>query len=271
MPTRPVNKDDALEDFVAREITLNSVTKVVHVSGTGPAVIVMTEMPGISPHVARFSRWVRDAGFTVYMPSLFGRDGALVSAEEGVAVMQRACVSAEFRAFAANESSPVTAWLRALARHAHDERGGPGVGAIGMCFTGNFALSMMLEPAMLAPVVSQPSLPLNDPAGMAMAPDELTAVRERLEREDLTVMAYRFAGDKFCKAQCFAAFSEALGDRFVARVLPDSAANTDLPPFFATHVTTPHSVVTAHLIDEAGQPTIAARDEILSFFKHRLT
>lgn len=270
MQTRPVNKDDALEDFVTREIALNGVSKVVYVSGSGPGVIVMTEMPGISPHVARFSRWVRDTGFTVYMPSLFGRDGALVSAEEGVAVMQRACVSAEFRAFAANESSPVTVWLRALARQAHEECGGPGVGAIGMCFTGNFALSMMLEPAMLAPVVSQPSLPLNDPAGMAMAPDELAAVRERLEREDLTVMAYRFAGDKFCKAQRFAAFSEALGDRFVTRVLPDSVANTDLPPFFATHVTTPHSVVTAHLIDEAGQPTIAARDEILSFFKQRL-
>jgi dienelactone hydrolase len=271
MPTRPVTKDDALEDFIVREITLNGIAKRVFVSGSGPAVIVMTEMPGISPHVARFSRWVRDAGFTVYMPSLFGRDGALVSAEEGVAVMQRACVSAEFRAFAANESSPVTVWLRALAKFAHEECGGLGVGAIGMCFTGNFALSMMLEPAMLAPVVSQPSLPLNDPAGMAMAPEELAAVRQRLEKEDLTVMAYRFAGDKFCKAQRFAAFSEALGDRFVARVLPDSAANTDLPPFFATHVTTPHSVVTAHLIDEAGQPTIAARDEILSFFKQRLT
>ncbi len=270
MLTRPVDRDDSLEDFVAREITLNNITKRVFVSGHGPAVIVMTEMPGISPHVARFSRWVRDAGFTVYMPSLFGRDGALVSAEEGVTVMQRACVSAEFRAFAANESSPVTVWLRALAKFAHEECGGPGVGAIGMCFTGNFALSMMLEPAMLAPVVSQPSLPLNDPAGMAMAPEELATVRERLEREDLTVMAYRFAGDKFCKAQRFAAFSEALGDRFVARVLPDSAANADLPPFFATHVTTPHSVVTAHLIDEAGQPTIAARDEILAFFKHRL-
>lgn len=270
MLTRPVDRDDSLEDFGAREITLNGITKRVFVSGRGPAVIVMTEMPGISPHVARFSRWVRDAGFTVYMPSLFGRDGALVSAEEGVTVMQRACVSAEFRAFAANESSPVTVWLRALAKFAHEECGGPGVGAIGMCFTGNFALSMMLEPAMLAPVVSQPSLPLNDPAGMAMAPEELATVRERLEREDLTVMAYRFAGDKFCKAQRFAAFSEALGDRFVARVLPDSAANTDLPPFFATHVTTPHSVVTAHLIDEAGQPTIAARDEILAFFKHRL-
>ena len=67
-----------------------------------------------------------------------------------------------------------------------------------MCFTGNFALTMMLEPAMLAPVLSQPSLPLDDPAGLEIAPEELAAVRERLERDDLTVMAYRFEGDQFC-------------------------------------------------------------------------
>jgi dienelactone hydrolase len=211
-----------------------------------------------------------DAGFTVYMPSLFGRDGAVPGVEEGTAIFQRACVSAEFRALAVNESSPVTLWLRSLARQAHGECGGPGVGAIGMCFTGNFALTMMLESSMLAPVLSQPSLPLDDPGGIEMAPEELLAVRERLEREDLTVMAYRFKGDRFCKAQRFAAYSEALGERFIPRVLPDSAANPDSPPFFSQVVASPHSVVTAHLIDEAGQPTIAARDEILSFFAQRL-
>lgn len=270
MRNRSMKQDDPLEDFRAREITLDGVTKWVHVAGVGPAVIVMAEMPGISPHVARFARWVRDAGFTVFMPSLFGRDGAVPDAEEGAAVFQRACVSAEFRAFAANESSPVTKWLRSLARFAHEECGGPGVGAIGMCFTGNFALTMMLEASMLAPVLSQPSLPLNNPAGIEIAPDEVKAVRERLERDDLTVMAYRFEGDKFCMAQRFEAYREALGDRFIGRVLADSAANTDLAPFFERFVTTPHSVVTAHLIDEIGQPTIAARDEILGFFKQRL-
>jgi dienelactone hydrolase len=262
--------DDPLGDFEPRTITLDGVAKVVHITGSGPAVIVLAEMPGISPHVARFARWVRDAGFTVYMPSLFGRDGAVPGVEEGVAVFQRACVSAEFRAFAANKSSPVTSWLRALARLAHEQCGGPGVGAIGMCFTGNFALTMMLEPAMLAPVLSQPSLPLDDPAGIEIAPEELAAVRERLQREDLTVMAYRFAGDRYCKAQRFAAYSEALGERFVGRVLPDSAAHPEPPPFFEQVVASPHSVVTAHLIDEVGQPTIAARDEILAFFTQRL-
>jgi dienelactone hydrolase len=267
---RKLTEDDPLDDFDHREITLDGVTKVVHVAGAGPAVIVMTEMPGISPHVARFSRWVRDAGFSVYMPSLFGRDGAVARVKDGATVFQRACMSAEFRALAAQQSSPVTVWLRALARLAHTECGGPGVGAIGMCFTGNFALTMMLEPALLAPVLSQPSLPLDDPAGIESAPEELAAVRARLEREDLTVLAYRFKGDRFCRAQRFAAYSEALGERFVARVLPDSAANPETAPFFEKVVASPHSVVTAHLIDEAGQPTIAARDEILAFFTQRL-
>jgi dienelactone hydrolase len=265
-----VSFDDTLVDFDRRQITLDGVSKPVHVSGVGPAVIVMAEMPGISPHVARFARWVRDARFSVYMPSLFGRDGAYPTVDEGVETFKAACVSAEFLAFASNESSPVTLWLRALARLAHEECGGPGVGAIGMCFTGNFALTMMLEPAVLAPVLCQPSLPLNDPAGIEISATEIAAVKTRLDQDDLTVMAYRFAGDRFCTAQRFDAYLAALGDRFISHVLPDSAANIELPPFFETVVASPHSVVTAHLIDEAGQPTIQARDQILNFFETRL-
>ncbi|MDB4931778.1 MAG: hypothetical protein JWM10_4262 [Myxococcaceae bacterium] len=267
---RASTQDDPLDDFERRVETFDGAAKTVYVGGDGPAVVVLAEMPGISPQVARFARWVRDAGFAVYLPSLFGRDGAYPRADEGRAVLQRACVSAEFRAFAADESSPVTRWLRALARRAHDERGGPGVGAIGMCFTGNFALAMMLERAVLAPVVCQPSLPFGHPAAIGLAPDEAAAVRERLVREDLTVLAYRFEGDRHCPAERFAAYASALGERFVARVLPASAANPDPPPFSAEVVGCPHSVVTAHLVDAAGEPTIAARDEIIAFFGRRL-
>ena len=121
-----------------------------------------------------------------------------------------------------------------------------------------------------APVLSQPSLPFDDPAGLHIAPAELDAVRQRLERDDLTVLAYRFEGDRFCTAQRFAAYARALGDRFVGRVLPDDAANRDTPPFFERLVACPHSVVTVHLIDEAGQPTAAARVEILAFFTQQL-
>ena len=143
----------------------------------------------------------------------------------------------------------------------------------GMCFTGNFALSMMLEKAVLAPVLSQPSLPLDEPAGMHIAPEELARVRQRLEDEDLTVLAYRFKGDSFCRAERFAAYQRALGERFLARELPDSAAGpkAERPDdFFLRYVPTPHSVLTVHLVDEEREPTAAARDEILAFFRRRL-
>lgn len=270
MANQSMKAKNCLEDFLPREISFNGISKVVYVMGHGPAIIVMPEMPGISPQIARFCRWVRDAGFTVYLPSLFGTDGDVPTAEEGLAVLKRACVSAEFRALTANQTSPVTVWLRALAKFAHEECGGPGIGAIGMCFTGNFALTMMLEPAMLAPVLSQPSLPMNEPDGLEISPDDLTAVKNRLDRENLTVLAYRFQGDKFCTAQRFAAYSNALGDRIITKVLPDNAAHPSPPPFFEKVVGCPHSVVTAHLIDEAGQPTTQARDEILAFFAQRL-
>lgn len=262
--------DDPLDDFVTRAVDLAGAERAVHVSGEGPAVIVMAEMPGISPDVARFARWVRDAGFTVYMPSLFGRDGAYPEVEAGVAVLSRACLGTEFRALAANESSPVTEWLRALARLAHAQSGGRGVGAIGMCFTGSFALSMVLEPAVLAPVLCQPALPLGQPDALHGSPEELARIRRRLEREDLTVRAYRFDGDRYCTERRFAAYAAALGERFVATVLPSCSANPAPPPFFAKVVGCPHSVVTAHLVDRAGEPTMAARDQIIAFLVERL-
>jgi hypothetical protein len=76
---------------------------------------------------------------------------------------------------------------------------------------------------------------------------------------------------KICGAERLSAYAAALGERFDGRTLPDSAANPDVAPFFARHVPYPHCVVTQHLIDAAGQPTIAARDEILAFFARRLS
>ncbi len=256
-------RTDDLADFERRDVTLDGKTKLVFVAGSGPAVIVMSEMPGIYWGVADFARMVRDAGFTVWMPQLFGTPGHAPSMGYGLRSMVMGCISREFRAFAANESSPVTQWLRALAAHAHKLSGGKGVGAIGMCFTGNFALSMMLEPAMLAPVLSQPSLPIGRAGGMHISPTELEQVKKRLDREDLTVKAYRFEGDPFCKAARFDEYQRALGDRFDARVLPDESARKGTPM-------KPHSVVTLHLINRPGEPTRACVDEILAFFAQRL-
>jgi dienelactone hydrolase len=263
--------DDAITDFSRREVDIDGVVKTVYVTGSGPAVVLMPEMPGISPDVLRLARWVRDAGFTVYVPSLFGIDGAYPTVQGGQEVVRRACVSAEFRAFAKGGTSPVTVWLRGLARQAHAECGGPGVGAIGLCFTGNFALTMALEPAVVAPVVNHPSLPLDDPAGLEISDEDARAVRDRIARDGLTVLAYRFDDDRWCTGQRFAAYQALLGDAFDGRVLPGSFANTESPPFFRDVVGSPHSVVTAHLVDEEGHPTLRARDEILAFLTDRLS
>ncbi|MCT2591546.1 dienelactone hydrolase family protein [Streptomyces sp. N2-109] len=262
--------DDAITDFSRRLTDVDGVVKTVYTAGSGPAVVVMPEMPGISPDVLRLARWVRDAGFTVYVPSLFGTDGAYPTTENGKEVARRACVSAEFRAFAGGGTSPVTAWLRGLARQAHAECGGPGVGALGLCFTGNFALTMAMEPAVIAPVVNHPSLPLDDPAGLEISEEDARTVRDRIARDGLKVLGYRFDGDRWCTGRRFAAYQALLGDAFDGRVLPGRSAHADPPPFFRDVVGTPHSVVTAHLVDEEGHPTLRAKDEILAFLTARL-
>lgn len=254
---------DGLSDFESVSITLLDQTKQVYKAGSGPAVIVMAEMPGIYGLVVEFARKVRDAGFTVWMPHLFGEVGRSPTMGYLLKSMAKTCISREFAVFSANESSPVVDWLKALSAHVHPLCGGKGVGAIGMCFTGNFALSMMVEPSMLAPVLSQPSLPLFQKGGMHISPVDLRCVKDRLDNEDLTVLAYRFEGDGFCRSERFADYTAALGDRFHGSVLPDESASKESGA-------PPHSVVTRHLIDEEGEPTRAAVDEILAFYQQRL-
>jgi dienelactone hydrolase len=255
---------DRLADFTARQIAFGGDVRRVFVAGEGPGVLVMSELPGITPEVGRFARYVRDAGFTVYMPDLFGVPGKPFDNGYMLVSALKICISKEFCLFSSgDQTSPIVNWLRDLAALAHKECGGRGVGAVGMCLTGNFALAMMLEPAMLAPVLAQPSLPVNDAAGLHISPQDLQAVADRLQREDLTVLAYRFAGDRLCPAARFDALSAALGSRLQARTLPDEAAKQGAP-------VKPHSVLTIHLIDEPGEPTRAALDEILTFFAKRL-
>ena len=264
MPNKKIEiRYDDLDDFRVEPMTFEGKEKRVYVSGQGPAVIVMAEMPGIYEYVARFARYVRDAGFRVYMPDLFGTAGKPPEAMDFVKTFAKTCISREFRAFASNKSSPVVDWLRALARSAYEESGGRGVGAIGMCFTGNFAFNLMLEPSVLAPVMCQPSLPIGKAGGMHIASSELKCIKERLDQEDLSVLAYRFEGDRLCRSERFSDYEKALGDRFVAKVLPDEAAREETGM-------SPHSVVTMHLVDEEGEPTKDSVNEILEFYKHRL-
>jgi dienelactone hydrolase len=255
---------DRLEDFERRKVRFEGRARDVFVSGDGPGVIIIHEIPGITPEVARFARWVRDAGFKVFLPSLLGAPGKPNGPGYVLQSSFRACIAREFKLWAKDETSPIVDWLKHLAKQVHEECGGPGVGALGMCLTGNFALAMMVEPAMRAPVMCQPSLPINDPGGLGMAPADVAAVRTRLEREDLSVRAYRFAGDRLCRAARFEALSAALGKGFVGEALPDEAMKPD------TFMSNPHGVVTTHLVDAAGAPTRKKVDEIIAFFRERL-
>ena len=186
--------------------------------GSGPGVIVIHEVPGITPAVTAFADDVVARGATVVMPDLLGTPGRAVSPAYLAASSLRMCVAREFTAFAAGRTSPIVAWLRALARAAHRELGGPGVGAVGMCFSGGFALGMMVDDVTVAPVLSQPSLPLalgDDRAGdLGLAHDDLMTVAARA-REGCDVLGLRFRDDPFVGRR-FDTLRELLGERFIA-------------------------------------------------------
>lgn len=258
---------DRLDDFHIEQLTFGSMTHDVYRSGTGPAVIVMAEIPGITPKVADFARRVRELGCTVWMPVLFGTPGRPASGRAIASSMAKGCVSKEFAAFATGRTAPVSLWLRALARHAFAECGGPGVGAIGMCFTGGFALGMMVDPVVIAPVLSQPSLPLpvskKARASVHLSPGDLEAVRARAA-DGVCVMGMRFTEDRAVPAERFAALRALLGESFIGVEIDSSSDNEWGIPKGA------HSVVTEHLVDTPGHPTQAALDQVLEFFRTRL-
>ncbi|MEM7409835.1 MAG: dienelactone hydrolase family protein [Myxococcota bacterium] len=242
-------------------------TRTVYRRGTGAAVVVMHEVPGITPEVEGFATRVADAGFTVYLPHLFGTPEKAFSGSYAAGQMLRACVSREFSVLARGASSPITDWLRALCRSAHAECGGPGVGAIGMCLTGNFALTLMVDASVMAPVLSQPSLPLPVSAAhreaLHLSDDDLARVRERA-KGGCGVLGLRFTSDPLCPPERFERLRQELGDGFEGIEIDSSSGNAH------GIARTAHSVVTTDLVDEAGHPTRAALDRVLGFFEERL-
>jgi dienelactone hydrolase len=257
----------SLDEFERTSFTADGKTRAVFRKGTGPAVIVIAEMPGISPQVLGFAARVAAIGCTAVVPHLFGNPGADATGLDSVRAIVPACISREFATFATGKTSPIVKWLRALAADEHARCGGPGVGAVGMCFTGGFALAMATDERLLAPVLSQPSLPFGLTAkhkrSIDISPEDLGVVKQRCAAEGLQVLGLRFKSDRFVPAERFDFLREQLGDAFVAVELEDDAANPDAQM-------APHSVLTHHLIDEPGQPTRAALDQVLDLFRTKL-
>lgn len=230
-------------------------------------MVVISEVPGITPLVAAFGRRVADQGLTAVLPHLFGVPGGSASVGAVVKTMVPVCVSREFTLLATGRTSPVTVWLRALAAAEHERCGGPGVGAVGMCLTGGFALAMMVDDTVVAPVLSQPSLPLpltKARAGeLGISDEDLARVKERVAA-GTTVLGLRFTDDPVCRPARFDRLRRELGDGFVAVELDSSPGNPHGHPKQA------HSVLTEHLDDREGTPTRAALDQVLAFFTDRL-
>jgi dienelactone hydrolase len=256
-----------LPGFEESSFSYEGVARPVFRRGSGPAVVVMHEVPGITPPVTRFTTRVADAGFSVFLPHLFGEVGRPFSMRYVAKVVAGVCVSREFKLLAKRESSPITQWLRALARSAHTEIGGKGVGAIGMCLTGNFALALSMDEAVMAPVLSQPSLPIpllpGCRAALHISDKELENLKAR-SRRGLKVLGMRFTGDPSCTQQRFDHLRGELGSQFEAIEIDSSRGNAHGIRAQA------HSVVTEDLVDEEGHPTRAALDRVISFFREEL-
>ncbi|HKP87445.1 MAG TPA: dienelactone hydrolase family protein [Blastocatellia bacterium] len=256
-------------DFDEFDFTHDGKTRKVFRRGTGPGIVIMHEIPGITPEVARFAGLVAEEGFTIFMPVMFGTPGKPKSAAYVLRELARVCVSKEFNCLAERESSPITEWLRALCREAFKQCGGPGVGAIGMCVTGGFALSLMVDEFVMAPVLSQPSLPLTNfsserKAALGISDEELQIVKRRAQA-GCKLLGLRFTSDTKCPPERFRTLERELGPTGFEGIEIDSSKGN---PYHIKEDA--HSVLTTELVLEDGHPTKKALDRVLELFRSRL-
>jgi dienelactone hydrolase len=240
---------NALDGWTKGSFTHDGVTHQTYRKGTGPGVIVIHEVPGITPDVITFADEVVDQGFTVVLPHLFGTPGAKIGPASMAKAAGQICVSREFLRMAKGTTTPVATWLRALAKELHAELGGPGVGAVGMCFTGGYALAMLADAPIAAPVLAQPSAPFavtpGRSADLGLSPADLDAVKAKVNA-GCEVLGLRYKNDLAVGSR-FETLRRELGDNFIAVEFPGML----------------HSTLTMHR-QQLGV------DRVLSFFREKL-
>ncbi len=243
-------------------------THDVYRRGEGPGVVLIPEIPGIHPGVLGLGNHLVDNDFTVAIPSLFGEPGRAKDAGYVVSTIARACVAREFAAFATNKQRPVSVFLRALARDLNKSTPGKGVGVIGHCFTGGFALAAAVDDSVLAPVLSQPSVPFpltprqrRDPGVSDL---ELNAFKDRADKEGLCAIGLRFTEDKAVPGERFKTLKDRLGDAFEVIEIDSSPGNEHGFSRMA------HSVLTDEVREVDGQPAYEARKRVVEFLNERL-
>ncbi|MEM9068458.1 MAG: dienelactone hydrolase family protein [Myxococcota bacterium] len=259
--------------FERQTKTFLGTTRDVYYRGDGPGVVLMHEIPGITPEVAEAARRIADAGFRVAMADLFGTVDKAFSPAYSMKQIARACISREFHVLARNGASPITKWLRALARDLYDETlaagvDARGVGCLGMCLTGNFGLALAVDPWVRAPVLSQPSLPFgvspSHRSALHLSGEDLVTLKRRGQDENLRIMGLRFTEDPLCPAGRFRRLERELGDAFVPIEIDSAKGN----PHGVSR--TAHSVLALDFLDQDGHPTRQALDRVLAFFGEEL-
>ncbi|TFV86274.1 dienelactone hydrolase family protein [Blastococcus sp. CT_GayMR16] len=264
----PTPDADVLAGWTPTPFTAAGATHDVYTRGTGPGVVLLPEIPGMTPQVMGLANHLVGEGFTVAVPSLFGEPGRGLSAGYVMGTLAKACITREFGAFARNADRPIAEYVRALARWLHERAGGAGVGVIGMCFSGGFALASAVEPAVLAPIGSQPSVPF--PLGKARRRDlgmsgrEQAVIAERVRSEGLCLVGLRFSEDAASPGDRFAELEKAFGPGWRAIPLNSEPGN---PHGIGKRE---HSVLTSADVEKPGHPTHAARAEVTAFLHERL-
>ncbi len=239
-----------LPGFERFEFSEGGVAKPVYRAGAGPAVVLIHELPGMMPECVELGRRIAAEGYTVYMPLLFGEP----MRNYGVKPLLWPCVWKEFSVLSTHGKSSAADWLRGLSRKAFADRGGKGVAAIGMCFTGRFALSLMMDKALIAPVICQPGASYSASA-LGIPEAEWDNAVARSKNEDIPVLGMRFSGDPLCTAARFQTLRDGFGERFREVVVPGGK----------------HSVLTLHFKDMSPEDQARVWGELRAFLKERLS
>ena len=240
--------------FTATTSDGHDICHTVFRRGSGAPVVLIQELPGIGQETLALADRLICAGFEVILPHLFGPVGKTSIAGNLLRVM---CLRKEFRLLASDRSSPIVDWLRALCRKVRDERKCAGVGVIGMCLTGNFAISLIGDDSVLAAVASQPAMPFFTQGALHMTPEAVAHSRAALDAKG-PMQVLRFEGDPLCTAAKSECIKRAFNDDGTTRV---------------KEVTLPgkgHSVLTLDFVDEAGHPTRVALDGVVAYFDQHL-
>lgn len=257
-----------LTGWTCEPFTAAGFTHDVYYKGAGPGVVLIPEMPGVHVGVLALGNHLVDNGFTVAIPSLYGTPGMSPVSPALVPNLLRGCVAKEFAALATNKDRPVADYLRALARDLNAKTPGKGVGVIGQCFSGGFALAAAVDDSVLAPVMSQPSVPLPLTAVMRRDPGvserEMKVIEKRAAEQGLCALGLRFSGDPMVPSERFATLKDRLGDNFEVIEIDSSRGN--LGGFGRAA----HSVLTREVREVDGQAAYEARKRVVEFLRDRL-